>query len=164
MADREVQFITDSKGKKTHAIISIETYNQLVGLKALLKPAIPLGHHELYFFSYQNITAKGYPTGTRSKPYFVVTKNSQAASNSGNSVPSNVSKIREELLGNGILQLDAEHNCFVFNHDFKFQSASAAATIIAGYVRSGLDVWVNREGFSLKQSGFGVKHKKKAKA
>ena len=78
MADREVHFITDEKGKRTQAIIPIEVYTQLVALKGLLKHTAPLGDHELYTFSIKNLTAKGYPEGTRSKPYFVVTKGSQA--------------------------------------------------------------------------------------
>lgn len=160
MADREVHFITDKKGKRTHAIIPIEVYTQLVALKGLLKHTAPLGDHELYTFSIKNLTAKGYPEGTRSKPYFVVTKGSQAVLEHVSSTPEHVDEQREKLLSDGALKLDPENNCFVFTKDLKFKSASLAAAIVAGNVRNGLDVWVNREGFSLKQSGYGVKSKK----
>ena len=118
MKDLEVSFITNKNGKKTHAIIPIEIYKQLTALKSLIKYSAPLSANELYTFSCQNVTAHGYPKGTRHKPFFLVTKDTQ------------------------------------------FQSASAAAAIIAGTVRNGLDVWTNREGFSLKESGFGKKTKK----
>lgn len=160
MADREVHFITDEKGKRTHAIIPIEVYTQLVALKGVLKHTAPLGDHELYTFSIKNLTAKGYPEGTRSKPYFVVTKGSQAVLEHVSSTPEHVDEQREKLLSDGALKLDPENNCFVFTKDLKFKSASLAAAIVAGNVRNGLDVWVNREGFSLKQSGYGVKSKK----
>ena len=160
MADREVHLNTKEKGKRTHAIISIEVYTQLVALKGLLKHTAPLGDHELYTFSIKNLTAKGYPEGTRSKPYFVVTKGSQAVLEHVSSTPEHVDEQREKLLSDGALKLDPENNCFVFTKDLKFKSASLAAAIVAGNVRNGLDVWVNREGFSLKRSGYGVKSKK----
>ena len=160
MKDLEVSFITNKNGKKTHAIIPIEIYKQLTALKSLIKYSAPLSANELYTFSCQNVTAHGYPKGTRHKPFFLVTKDSQAVLMPVDSVPSHIQNLREELLSDGILQLDPEHNCFIFTKDTQFQSASAAAAIIAGTVRNGLDVWTNREGFSLKESGFGKKTKK----
>ena len=163
MAEKEVSFITDLQGKKTHAILPINVYNQLIALRELVKNTAPLGAHEIYTFSIRNISAKGYPEGTRSKPHFVVLKGSQAVLQPVESVPQNISNIREDLLSDGTLELDPVNNCFVFAKDLKFQSASAAAAIVAGNVRNGLDVWINREGFTLKESGYGLKKTKRAK-
>jgi hypothetical protein len=162
MTNKEVHFITDAKGKKTHAILPIDTYNQLVALKGLLKHTAPIGEHEFYTFSIKNASAKGYPDGTRSKPYFVVVKGSQAVLEPVQSIPPHIAKQREDLLSDGTLELDPVNNCFVFIKDLKFSSASTAAAIIAGNVRNGLDVWTNREGFSLKESGYGLKKSKNA--
>jgi len=159
MKDREVSFITDIHGRKTHAIIPIEVYSQITALKDLIRNTAPIGSHELYSFSLKNTCARGYPDGTRSKPYFVVIKDSQAVLMPVQSVPPNIEKIREELLADGTLELDPYNNCFVFTKDVQFKSPSSAAAIVAGNVRNGLDVWVNREGFSLKESGFGLKKK-----
>jgi len=163
MTDKEVSFITDLHGKKTHAILPINVYNQLISLGELVKNTAPLGGHELYTFSIRNISAKGYPDGTRSKPNFIVIKGSQAVLMPVESVPNNISNIREDLLSDGTLELDPVNNCFVFAKDLKFQSASAAAAVVAGNVRNGLDVWINREGFTLKESGYGIKKAKRAK-
>lgn len=162
MKDSDVLFITNKNGMKTHAVLPIELYSKLIALKGLLKVTAPLGEHELYTFSCQNVSAKGYPFGTRRKPYFYVTKDSQAVLMPVSSVPDHIQQMREELLSDRTLQLDPPNNCFVFTKDYKFQSPSAAAAIIAGTVRNGLDVWLNREGFSLKDSGFGIKVKKRA--
>ncbi|MGN1280569.1 MAG: DUF4357 domain-containing protein [Succinivibrio sp.] len=160
MAQKAVQFITDRNGRRTHAVIPVEIYEQLLGLRDLIKTSKPAAELELYTLSLRNISARGYPEGTRNKPYFVVLKDSQAVLTQVSSVPGHIDETREKLLGDGTLRLDPENNCFVFTRDLKFKSPSAAAAIVAGNVRNGLDVWINREGFTLKQSGFGVKNKK----
>ncbi|MGN0894351.1 MAG: DUF4357 domain-containing protein [Succinivibrio sp.] len=159
MEQKAVQFITDRNGRRTHAVIPVEIYEQLIGLRELVKSQKPSATLELYTFSLRNISARGYPEGSRSKPYFVVVKDSQAVLMQVSSIPGHIDETREKLLGDGTLKLDPENNCFVFTRDLKFKSPSAAAAIVAGNVRNGLDVWINREGFSLKQSGFGVKNK-----
>ena len=140
MAESETRFITDKNGNRTHAVIPYSVYEQLIALNAV---------------------AKGYPEGIRQKPEFVILKGSQAVLEPVESVPEHVQNLREDLLSEGTLELDIQNNCFVFVKDLKLPSASTAAAIVAGNVRNGLDVWVNREGFSLKESGFGVKNKKR---
>ncbi len=161
MAESETRFITDKNGNRTHAVIPYSVYEQLIALKGLLSPVSKLGDHEIYTLSVKNAVAKGYPEGIRQKPEFVILKGSQAVLEPVESVPEHVQNLREDLLSEGTLELDIQNNCFVFIKDLKLPSASTAAAIVAGNVRNGLDVWVNREGFSLKESGFGVKNKKR---
>ena len=143
MAESETRFITDKNGNRTHAVIPYSVYEQLIALNLSVKNAV----------------AKGYPEGIRQKPEFVILKGSQAVLEPVESVPEHVQNLREDLLSEGTLELDIQNNCFVFVKDLKLPSASTAAAIVAGNVRNGL--WVNREGFSLKESGFGVKNKKR---
>ena len=111
----------------------------------------------------KHITAHGYPSGRRFKPSFVILKGSKAALICVKSLPANVTELREQLKDSGKLELDQENNCFVFTSDVEFSSASSAAAVVAGNVRNGLDVWINREGFSLKHSGFGTVARKNKK-
>lgn len=157
---QEVLFITNKHGKTTHALIPIETYHQLLALKDLVKQTAKLGENEIYTFSCQKVIAKGYPVGTRSKPQFIVQQGSQSVLLNVDSTPEHISNLREQLLSDETLKLDPQNNCFIFTKDMQFSSPSAAASIIAGNVRNGLDVWINRHGFSLKQSGYGKKLKK----
>ncbi len=161
MSDKSILFLTDAQGRKTHAVMPIETYNALIELKKMFSNAAPLTEHELYSLSIKNVKATGYPDGTRSKPRFIIVKGSQAVLETVGSLPEHIKNYRENLLGNGTLTLDAEHNCFSFSTDIEVKSPSFAAAIISGNVRNGLDVWQNREGFSLKESGFGKKLRKK---
>ncbi len=160
MAYKEVLFLTDAQGIKTHAVIPIEVYNQLLSLKGLIKDTVPLGTHEMYTFSVKGAIASGFPEGSRRKPHFVVVAGSYAALRPSQSTPAHIQDFREKLLADGTLKLNPEKNCFEFTKDIQFKSPSMAATIVAGNVRNGLDVWLNREGFSLKSSGYGIKKKK----
>ena len=157
MEDKSIQFITDKNGRKTHAIIPIDVYKDLLSIKSILKHTATLGTNELYTLTIKNVTATGYPSGTRSKPDFIVLRNSQAVLMETDSVPPHIQAKREEFLGDGTLALDPENNCFIFTKDVRFQSPSSAAAIVSGNVRNGLDVWINREGVSLNRSGFGLK-------
>ncbi len=157
MSDKEVLFITDAAGNKTHAVVPIETYKAFLALRQMIAPTAPVTEHEIYTLSLKGVTARGYPTGVRSRPDFVIIKGSQAVLATVDSLPEHIANFREELLGSETLKLDPEHNCFVFTKDLSFKSASFAAAVVSGNVRNGLEVWINREGFSLKESGYGVK-------
>lgn len=157
MNTNNVSFIVDDKGNKTHAILPIESYNALVRMKNIITQGSSLSTNEVYTLSLKGILARGYPIGNRQKPNFIVQKDSIAALQFASSVPDNIKDFRETLVINNILKLDIINNCYIFMQDVKFQSASFAATLIAGNIRNGLDLWINREGFSLKESGYGPK-------
>lgn len=160
MSDSEVLFVTDKDGRKTHALVPVDTYNALMQLKGLLRHTATLSDNELYTYQVKNVTARGYPQGQRHKPRFVVTKDSQVTLYCANTLPQYIVDLKDKLIDNGIIILDPVHNCFVFTKDYEFESVSRAASLIAGTLRPGLDVFVNREGFSLKDSGYGHKAKK----
>ena len=161
MSESKVQFVTDKNGRKTHVLIPIETYEKLLALRTLVKHTAKPNDQEIYSFDIKNASARGYPTGVRSKPGFVILKGSQAVLQPVQSTPAHVQALREKFLEDGTLVLDPYNNCFTFSRDLKLSSASIAATLVAGNVRNGLDVWINREGFSLKSSGYGKNIKKK---
>lgn len=160
MKSESVKFITDKNGNRQYAVVPYHVYEELLRLKDLFKNVAPLGSHEIYTFTIRHLKAEGYPDGIRSKPGFTVIKDSQAALETVASTPLHIKELRESLLGDGSLTLDPENNCFVFSRDVHFLSPSTAAAIVAGNVRNGLDVWINREGFTLKRSGYGVKKEK----
>ena len=157
----EVLFITDEHGQKTHAILPIETYQSLMALRDMLKSSAPLSEQELYTLSLRDLSATGYPTGNRHRPSFVLVKKSQAVLRIASSLPEHIRTFREQLLDQGKLVLDAEHNCFCLTEDLVTPSSSFAAALVTGSVRDGLKLWKNREGFSLKESGYGIKRKPK---
>ncbi|MGN0914824.1 MAG: DUF4357 domain-containing protein [Succinivibrio sp.] len=154
MDSKSVSFLTGHTGKVTHAVIPIELYRQLLSVRSLLGSVGRSSADEIYTLNVRNVTARGYPTGSKVKPGFLVLKGSQVVLIEKDSVPEHIKNIRESYLGDGTFELDAEHNCFVLTKDLQFKSPSAAAAIIAGTVRAGPDVWLNSEGFSLKESGF----------
>lgn len=159
MNDSEILFITDALGNKTHAIVPMETYKSLIALREMLRATAPVSSHEIYTLSVKGICARGYPCGQRSKPDFVIIKASQAVMHIADSLPEHIRNFREKLLQHAVLTPDASGRSLIFSKDFKFQSPSFAAAMVTGNVRNGLDVWLNREGFSLKKSGYGVKGK-----
>ncbi len=152
----KVNFIVDSQGKKTHAVLPIGLYKEFLALKELLSPKILPTGNEIYTLAVKNLTAKGYPLGDRSRPYFMILKGSQASLNIVSSLPENIKSYRDKMILDDVLIEDHENNCLYFTKDLKVPSASFAAALIAGNVRNGLDVWISREGFSLKKSGFGL--------
>lgn len=157
----QVLFITNDIGQKTHAIVPIEIYQDLMALKDMIGHTAPITDKEIYTLGIRELTARGYPSGSRVKPSFVIIRDSQAVLETVESLPEHIREYRENLLGEEKLKLDPEHNCFVFTQDLTLPSASFAAALVSGNVRNGLDAWVNREGFSLKESGYGVKRKKR---
>lgn len=158
-----IYFLTDGNGNKTHAVMPIAIYEELLLLRSMTKKRKGAAADEIYTLRKGKITAHGYPDGSRSAPSFVLIKDSMAALETVSSLPEHVKKIRESLLDDGGLTLCPEHNCFTLTRDLKVQSPSLAAAIVTGNVRNGLDVWKNSEGFSLKQSGFGIKPHKTGK-
>lgn len=157
MSSQDIYFLTDSNGHKTHAVMPIATYEELLSLREMVKYTASRSHNEIYTLKSHKIIATGYPIGPRSKPGFVLIKGSQASLRTVGSLPEHIKALREEYLGDGTLVLDAEHSCFITTKDLRLPSPSIAASMISGNVRNGLSIWINREGFSLKKSGYGIK-------
>ena len=161
MSTQDIWFITDAAGRKTHAVLPIALYESLLALSPMVKATAKPGGRGIYTLSQKGLIATGYPEGVRSAPDFVLIKDSEASLEAAPSLPEHVKALREKYLGDGTFTLCAERSCFKLSRDLRLKSPSLAAALITGSVRNGLDCWVNREGFSLKASGYGIKRKKK---
>lgn len=160
MTDNQIYYLVDKQGNKTHVVVPIDIYQSFLKLKKIMNLNDHSASPDLYSFDVFGHSAKGYPTGKKRAPKFVVIKGSQCSLMCANSLPDNIKELREKLIDEGIISLDPEKDCFVFNEDYVFSSASTAAMFIAGSVRNGLDVWENPEGLSLKRSGYGIDRNK----
>jgi hypothetical protein len=95
----------------------------------------------------KGVTASGY----EATQGFVVKSSSQAV---GESVPSmqqhvrGMYDLREELIGNGVLQRDGNH--FLFAQDYVFSSPSTAAAVVLGRSANGRIEWKDTHGRTLK--------------
>ena len=107
----------------------------------------------LFLFEAKQAKAAGYPIGDSSKPGFVVTKGSTANIQQAKSLRPAIKELRQELATSGILIEDGK--VFSFTQEYTFKSPSAAACVIAGNPRSGLDAWRDMKGQSLKDLGYG---------
>lgn len=152
-----IYFLTDGLGNKTHAVMPIAVYEELLSLRSMAKGAAGCGGREIYTLRKGAIAARGYPEGPRSAPAFVLIRGSQSALEAVDSLPAHARELREKLIDDGTLRLDPENSCFTLTRDLKLKSPSIAAAVVTGNVRNGLDAWRSDGGFSLKQSGFGVK-------
>jgi hypothetical protein len=95
----------------------------------------------------KGVTASGY----EATQGFVVRSGSQAV---GASVPSmqqhvrGMFDLREELIGNGVLQRDGDH--FLYAQDYVFSSPSTAAAVVLGRSANGRIEWKDAGGRTLK--------------
>lgn len=95
----------------------------------------------------KGVTASGY----EATQGFVVKSGSQAV---GESVPSlqqhvrGMFDLRQELIGNGVLQRDGNH--FLFAQDYVFSSPSTAAAVVLGRSANGRIEWKDASGSTLK--------------
>ena len=149
-----VQFIVDPNGVRQAVVIPIDLYNELITLKQeikTLKPAL----QESYQFHSKEAFATGYPKGSIVKPSFVVLRGSTANFSNLGSLRPAIKQLRDQLVQQGTVVVvgDMLH----FEKEVEFSSPSMAACFIAGNARSGLDAWVNGQGKTLKQSGYGKK-------
>ncbi|MBW8307790.1 MAG: GIY-YIG nuclease family protein [Thiobacillus sp.] len=95
----------------------------------------------------KGVTASGY----EATQGFVVRSGSQAV---GASVPSmqqhvrGMFDLREELIGNGVLQREGDH--FLYAQDYVFSSPSTAAAVVLGRSANGRIEWKDAGGRTLK--------------
>lgn len=153
--DDKVSFIVDSNGRKTHAVIPMDAYQEILNLQTILKSSFELDEKETYFFSVKGVNASGFPVGKRSTPSFMLNKGSMISPKCANSLRQQVVDIRNVLIENGTMSYDSKLNCYILNESYMTTSPSFAASLVAGNNRSGLDVWTTKDGYSLKDSGYG---------
>ncbi|MGN1393006.1 MAG: DUF4357 domain-containing protein [Succinivibrionaceae bacterium] len=153
--DNEVSFIVDSKGNKTHAIVSIEIYKELQNLKSMFAEDFDINNHETFFFCVKGISASGFPIGKRSSPSFMLSKGSMISAKYAQSLREPVIETRKHLINNNQLEFNDKHNCYILKESYLLSSPSFAASLVAGNNRNGLDAWETKDGYSLKDSGYG---------
>ncbi len=83
-------------------------------------------------------------SGQKTQEGFVVYKDSEVANSCTPTMPEHYKNLRQELLGNGVI----ENN--IFTKDFLFASPSAAAAIVMGRSANGLTEWKSEQGETLK--------------
>ncbi|MFM5472464.1 anti-phage-associated DUF3780 domain-containing protein [Aeromonas veronii] len=110
----------------------------------------------LFLFEAKQAKAVGHPVGEISSPAFLVKKGSTANIALAKSVRPAIRELRQKLLDEGILV--KKGNVYSFTHEYLFQSPSAAACVIAGNPRSGMDAWRDLQDQSLKELGYGKKN------
>lgn len=155
--DGKVYFLTDSKGARTHAVLPISVYDELLGLRQLLDESKNLSRREDYFFSVKGVNASGFPLGKRTSPGFMLNKGSMVSIRHAPSLRKPVIDVKNDLIMRKILVINTKLNCYELKESYLLTSPSFAASLVAGNTRNGLDVWTNQEGFSLKDSGYGPK-------
>ena len=96
--DNKVSFIIDSNGNKTHAIIPIDAYQELLNLQTILKSSFDLNEKENYYFSVKGVNASGFPVGKRSNPSFMINKGSMISVGCAKSLRQQVIDIRNLLI------------------------------------------------------------------
>ncbi|MDK9358940.1 DUF3780 and DUF4357 domain-containing protein [Lelliottia sp. V106_10] len=109
----------------------------------------------LFLFEVKLAKAIGQPVGERSSPEFLIKKGSTANIALAKSLRPAIRDLRKKLLDDGILIKRGD--VYSFEHEYQFKSPSAAACVIAGNPRSGMDAWRDLQGRSLKELGYGKK-------
>lgn len=109
----------------------------------------------LFIFEAKLAKAVGLPIGDNHSPEFLVKKGSTANIALAKSLRPAIRDLRQQLLDDGVLVTDGA--VYNFTKDYLFKSPSAAACVIAGNPRSGMDAWRDFHGRSLKELGCGKK-------
>ena len=109
----------------------------------------------MFLFEAKQAKAAGHPVGEMSKPEFLVTKGSTANIAQAKSLRPAIRELRQKLVDDGVFVKDGD--IYSFTREYQFKSPSAAACVIAGNPRSGMDAWRDLKGRSLKELGFGKK-------
>lgn len=111
--------------------------------------------NDLFLFEAKQAKAAGHPVGEMSRPEFLVTKGSTANIAQAKSLRPAIRELRQKLVDDGVFVKDGD--IYSFTCEYQFKSPSAAACVIAGNPRSGMDAWRDLKGRSLKELGFGKK-------
>jgi len=96
------------------------------------------------------IEAKGIKaTGYEDAKGFIVLKGSQVVIAETPTIHSYISRLRKDLLEQGVLSLDGGH--YIFTQDHVFNSPSMAAMLIQARTANGRIDWKNKEGKTLRE-------------
>ena len=117
----------------------------IVGVNFFDKLQKPTKTNQDFFLSGKNIRAHGFVKTSG----FVVCAGSQAVKNVAEKIPARHSKLREELLDQGIFEDTGTEYQLV--KKYRFSSPSAAASVLLGTSTNGRIAWKNAEGRSLKE-------------
>ena len=109
----------------------------------------------LFLFEAKQAKAIGLPVGEKSSPEFLVKQGSTANLAMAKSLRPAIRELRQKLLDDGILVKQGD--VLTFTYEYLFKSPSAAACVIAGNPRSGMDAWKDLQNHSLKDLGYGKK-------
>jgi len=80
---------------------------------------------------------------------FLIYKDSEMRKNSTKSLQNHYATFRQQLINTGIV--DEKENSYYFVQDYLFNSPSAAASVLTGSSRNGLNVWKDFEGKTMKE-------------
>lgn len=97
---------------------------------------------------YINAARGANASGQMTNEGFVVTKNSEIADSTTNSFPKSMKKLRDNLIKEGIIEI--QDDIYKLTKDYLFSSPSAAASIVMGRSANGLNEWKSEDGRVLK--------------
>lgn len=97
---------------------------------------------------YINAARGANASGQMTNEGFVVTKNSEIADSTTNSFPKSMKKLRDNLIKEGIIEI--QEDIYKLTKDYLFSSPSAAASIVMGRSANGLNEWKSEDGRVLK--------------
>ncbi len=117
----------------------------LVGLSVFEKPKAATPGKSLLRITSKETKAEGY----ESAQGFVVKGGSTAVKNEKPSIHPYQSKLRKELLAEGVLEEDG--NVLRLTQDYEFGSPSTAAAVLLGRASSGPNEWKDSQGRKLKE-------------
>ena len=117
---------------------------RVAGVRFLEKPAGKADDTPYLYMEAKNIKATGY----ESEGFFIVKEGSQAVKDETLSIHPWLSSLRKDLLTNKVLRLDGD--VYRVTRDYEFKSPSAAAGALLGSVPSGLTMWKNEQGKTLR--------------
>jgi hypothetical protein len=109
------------------------------------KPGGPEGGVLTFNLKTNRIVATGYLADAG----FVVCNGSGASLHDTTSLGNGYKGLRAQLRERGVLAQDSSAKALKFVQDYTFKSASAAACVVAGSQRNGLDSWCNADGQTL---------------
>lgn len=117
----------------------------LLGLTAFEKAPQIQNERLTLHIQAKGIAAKGY----ESSQGFVVLSGSQAVAEEVPSIHRYMSALRQDLLGQGVLQQERTH--LIFTQDYVFNSPSTAAGVTLGTPSNGRTAWKSADGKTLKE-------------
>ena len=116
----------------------------LVGLSVLETPEPRKAERTLLYIEAKGIKAAGYEDSKG----FVVKSGSQMFGDERNSCPDAIKSLRQDLVGQGIVEPQSGY--FIFKADYAFNSPSNAAGVILGGSANGRVEWKTKDGRTLK--------------